>query len=138
MDPWMIRPGEGNLPSSARIARPGSPMVLDPNAGSYVYVVTEDGSIRYAPQYESTPGGVREVKHTDLAQNGPARVSGEIHYDASTGTWMMDTNSGRYSAVLNDQGLVPTRTRGNLDAAVQIARRSGTADNIQPNYQYVK
>lgn len=130
-DPWMIRDGEGTRPATARDARPGEPMELDPNtATTYMYVVKEDGTITYAPQ-EVLPGGYETVKHTDLAENGPARVSGEIKYDPNTDTWVMDNNSGRYSNNRTPDGqFYKTRNQDNVDAAAELARQSGTKQNI--------
>lgn len=137
--PWMIRDGEGIRPASALDAKPGQPMKLDPNdSKTYLYVVKEDGTITYAPQ-KYGPGGVHDelVKHTDLAENGPARVSGEIKYDDATDTWVMDNASGRYSADRPFPGgpIIGTRTPENVDAAVQLAKESGTSNNIVPRFQ---
>jgi hypothetical protein len=134
--PWMIRPGEGALPEAARVARPGSPMELDPSVSHrYMYVVKEDGSIVYSPQEVDPVTGAEAVKHTDLAENGPAKVSGEINYNESTGQWEMDANSGRYSAAPLDPNnprspIVGTRTPENVQAAVGLAKASGTTADI--------
>jgi RHS repeat-associated protein len=138
--PWLIRDGEGTLPDSAREARPGSPMVLDPNVSTrYMYVTLEDGTIVYAPQEFDITGDepVETVKHTDLAQNGPARVSGEINYNADNDQWEMDSQSGRYSAAPVDPDnpnsmLVGTRSDSNVQAASGLANNSGTTANIVP------
>ena len=130
-DPWLTRPGEGKLPSTAKVAKPGAPMTLDPAAtDGYLYVVKEDGSIVYAPQkYDAK--GFETVKHTDLAENGAGRIGGEIHFDAETGQWVMDANSGRYSAIkLPDGRVVGTKSAENLEAAGELARQSGTANTI--------
>jgi RHS repeat-associated protein len=135
--PWKIRPGEGVRPSTAHDAKPGQPMVLD-NAVTdrYSYVVKQDGTITYAPNSPQS-AATDIVKHTDLAENGAARVSGEILYDRETGKWLMDQNSGRYSAQpLPGQDpeaggmLVGTRNQGNVEAAAELARRSGTQQAI--------
>jgi RHS repeat-associated protein len=132
-EPWMIRPGEGVYPENAREARPGVPMVLDPNESTtYLYVVQADGTIAYAPQYYDRNGN-ESVKHTDLAENGPARVSGEIKYNPDQDEWAMDDSSGRYSyAPVGDPGspIVGTRDQSNVDAAAQLARNSGTTNDI--------
>jgi hypothetical protein len=134
--PWMIRPGEGTLPETARVARPGSPMELDPTVSNrYMYVVKEDGSIVYAPQEVDPVTGAEAVKHTDLAENGPAKVSGEINYNENTGQWEMDDNSGRYSAAPLDPNnprspIVGTRSPENVQAAVGLAKASGTTADI--------
>ncbi len=134
--PWLIREGEGTMPSTAQVSRIGQPMELDPAvSNTYMYVVKEDGSIVYAPQ--KMVSGRETVKHTDLAENGAARVSGEIRYDANSGQWVMDAQSGRYSAQPLFPGnprspAVAFRTQENLDAAVELARRSGTSAKIVP------
>ena len=127
----MVRDGEGTRPPTARDARPGEPMVLDPNeSDTYLYVTKEDGTITYAPQ-ERLPNGGEAVKHTDLAENGPARTSGEIKHDPATDTWVMDDNSGRYSAQRGPDGRIyGNRTQENVDAAAELARQSGSQQNI--------
>lgn len=130
-EPWMIRPGEGKLPSTAKVAKPGRPMTLDPAAtDGYLYVVKEDGSIVYAPQkYDAK--GLETVKHTDLAENGTGRIGGEIHFDPQTGQWLIDAESGRYSAVkLPDGRVIGTKSAENLEAAAELCRQSGTANTI--------
>jgi uncharacterized Zn-binding protein involved in type VI secretion len=138
-NPWMIRPGEGKLPPSAKVAKPGSPMRLDSSASkTYLYVVKEDGSIVYAPQKvvkDDLGREVETVKHTDLAEAGPARVSGEITHNDATGAWEMDSQSGRYSAAPIDPNnpnslIVSTRSQQNVEAAAELARRSGTENKI--------
>jgi RHS repeat-associated protein len=133
-EPWLMRPGEGTYPDEAREARPGQPMVLDPNESDrYLYVVLADGTIAYAPQYIDENGN-ESVKHTDLTEGGPARVSGEIRYNPDQDEWAMDNNSGRYSAQPNpDTGqLEGTRDDSNTTAAAQLARNSGTTNDIVP------
>jgi uncharacterized Zn-binding protein involved in type VI secretion len=135
--PWLVRAGEGSRPPTARDARPGSPMELNSSeSNTYLYVVKEDGTIVYAPQRQ-LPGGGEAVKHTDLAEGGPARVSGEIKHDPATDTWVMDDESGRYSAMPIDPDnprspIIGTRNQENVNAAAELARRSGSAQNIVP------
>jgi hypothetical protein len=113
-------------------------MVLDPSTSkTYMYVVKEDGTITYAPQHY-LPGGREAVKHTDLAENGPARIGGEIKYDDATGNWVMDAESGRYSAAPLDPAnprspIVGTKTPENLEAAAQLARDTGTPNIVTPS-----
>lgn len=128
--PWMVRPGEGTRPASARDAFPGRPMHLDPNEShTYMYVVHPDGTVTYAPQVR-TPDGRETVKHTDLTEAGPARVSGEINYDPNTGVWLMDDNSGRYSAAPDDNNQIrPNRSVQNTEAARDLIYESGTDPN---------
>lgn len=130
--PWPVRANEGLLPKSARVAQPGSPMRLDPKISDrYLYVVKEDGRIIYAPQ--RIVNGAEAVKHTDLAELGAARVSGEIRYNAGQRVWEMDAASGRYSSAPITPGSpyrVGTRNAENLKAAVELARRSGTDAKI--------
>ena len=133
-EPWLIRDGEGQYPPEAREARPGQPMVLDPNeSDTYLYAVLIDGTIVYAPQHVDDAGN-ELVKHTDLAENGPARVSGEIKYNPDQNEWGMDDQSGRYSTQPMYPGgpLIPTRNQDNVDAAAQLARNSGTQNDIVP------
>ena len=135
-EPWMVRPGEGQRPASARDARLGEPMQLDPNVSeTYMYVVKEDGTITYAPQ-EHTPAGRETVKHTDLAENGPARVSGELNWNSERGVWEMDNNSGRYSFEPDPAAgqFYNTRTEEHLNAAVELAQNTGTEATIEPAY----
>jgi hypothetical protein len=90
-----------------------------------MYVVREDGTVTYAPQVMD--GNRETVKHTDLAEGGPARVSGEINYDPATGIWLMDDNSGRYSAQRDQNGNVfPNRDVRNTEAARDLIYESGT------------
>jgi hypothetical protein len=110
-------------------------MVLDHSVTDrYLYVTKEDGTITYAPQTPRGSAGPEIVKHTDLAENGPARVSGEILYDPETKSWVMDDNSGRYSARSVSGGpLGPhyaCRTAANVEAAAELARRSGSEQTI--------
>jgi hypothetical protein len=109
-------------------------MQLDPNVSNrYMYIVKEDGTITYAPQQMMGP--LETVKHTDLAENGPARCSGELNYDPATREWVMDNNSGRYSWDQTPDGrFVSTRSPENLDSAAQLARDSGTTAPIRTNY----
>ena len=132
----MVRPGEGTRPASARDARPGEPMQLDPNVSeTYMYVVKEDGTITYAPQ-EHTPAGRETVNHTDLAENGPARLSGELNWNSERGVWQMDNNSGRYSFEPDRAAgrFYSTRTQENLNAGVELAQNTGTDATIVPAF----
>ena len=140
--PWTVREGEGRLSHTAAEARPGKPMVLDPEVSkTYLYVVKEDGSIVYAPQkYKLTVKNNRvyqseAVKHTDLAEAGPAKIGGEIKY--KDGVWYMDNLSGRYSAAKDPitGQIYATRTKEELDAAAELARRSGTEQTIKAKFQ---
>jgi len=141
--PWTVREGEGLLPHTAAEARPGKPMVLDPEVSkTYLYVVKEDGSIVYAPQsYGFQPAGggrfrrVETVKHTDLAEAGPAKIGGEIKF--KEGVWYMDNLSGRYSAAPDATGrqIYGFRTKEELEAAVELARRSGTQQTIEAKFR---
>jgi RHS repeat-associated protein len=130
-EPAFVRPGEGTRPATARDARPGQPMELSTNeSDTYLYVTKEDGTQTYAPQ-KRLPNGQETVKHTDLAEGGPARTSGEIKHDPLTDNWVMDDNSGRYSAQEGPDGRwYGTRTQDNVDAAAELARQSGTQQKI--------
>ena len=130
--PWLVRPGEGTFPEEGAFARPGEPMDLDPQKSqTYLYVVLEDGTIAYAPQHVDEAGN-ESVKHTDLAENEPARTSGELNYNPAQNEWGMDDQSGRYSAQRTPAGLMGNRTQSNVDAAAQLARNSGTTSDIVP------
>ncbi len=133
-DPVFVRNQSEIAPiDSARVAKPGQPMELDPNVTDrYLYVVNEDGSITYAPQ--SSQGQPEIIKHPNLTQGGPARVSGEIIHDPATDTWVMDGSSGRFSTEqLPNGGLTSNRTPQNVQAAAELARQSGTQQNIVAN-----
>jgi hypothetical protein len=76
---------------------------------------------------------VETVKHTDLAEGGPARVSGELNYDPETNQWEMDSNSGRYSTLrVGERDLLPDRSMANVQAAADLAKQSGGTQNIVP------
>jgi len=133
-EPWLSR-YQGRLPENAKPARLGRPMVLDPAKGSYLYIVQESGNVVYAPKFDVVDGVYREVKHTDLTMGVPARIGGEIQWDGAAGVWRMNNDSGRYSAVMDpNRGFIPTRTTDNLEAAVELVRRSGTDAQIVSNY----
>jgi hypothetical protein len=136
-EPWIYRTGEGVRPASARDALPGSPMRLDPNVSeTYHYVVKGDGTITYAPQV--IRNGRETVKHTDLAENAPARIAGEITYNAERNVWIMDNSSGRYSfwGVPGVGMVASTRTPANLESAIELARQSGTDASILPRFSH--
>lgn len=128
---WWVRPGEGTLPESARVGKPGQKLVLDPGKGRYVWVIRENGAMVYAPQFETVGGVVYEVKHTDLAQKGLARIGGELIWDEANGVWIMNNNSGRYSFRPTDTGWTPVRSEANMEAAYELAKRTGTDANIK-------
>jgi hypothetical protein len=105
-------------------------MNLDPKGSDrYLYVVGPDGYVYYSPQSPQSAGSNEIVKHTTLAGKDPnnpdnarpMRVGGEILYDRSTGTWVMDGASGRYST----DGRNITRTPENVQAAAALANASG-------------
>jgi len=128
--PWFKFGGTGKIPTSARVAKAGQKLVLDPSKGRYVWLVKENGNMVYAPQFESIGGVKIEVKHTDLGELGAARMGGEIIWNEAKGVWVMNNNSGRYSFRQTDSGFIPIRTEANLEAAFELVRRSGTDANI--------
>ncbi|MEO7985614.1 MAG: RHS repeat-associated core domain-containing protein [Gemmatimonadales bacterium] len=103
--PWMVRKGEGELPQEAQLVQPGQPLVLEPGT-KYIYVIDEGGNMIVAPENGTLTdrrGRPRDTKHTDLSQNGKARVSGELNPSADDpNVFIMDSNSGRYSYAPND------------------------------------
>jgi hypothetical protein len=112
-------------------------MRLDPNVSeTYHYVVKGDGTITYAPQV--IRNGRETVKHTDLAENAPARIAGEITYNAERNVWIMDNSSGRYSfwGVPGVGMVASTRTPANLESAIELARQSGTDASILPRFSH--
>jgi RHS repeat-associated protein len=131
-EPWLLRPqnGEGEFPLDAQIVRPGEPVELRPytnpdgTPGRYIYIVTENGNMIIAPERGTSTmpdGSPRRTTHTDLAQNGPARISGEINPTNDPNMWIMNDDSGRYSQrpaqpgePANPRGLTDTRTPDQL------------------------
>jgi RHS repeat-associated protein len=133
---WLVRPGEFEMKADIRAVLPGQPMDLDiRKSDRYLYAVTEDGTVVYAPQ--SRQGDDNEtVKHTTLAgedgenpgQANPMRVSGEINYDRESDQWIMDGASGRYSS----DGRRETRTPENVAAAAALANAEPGGTPVVP------
>jgi len=104
--PWMVRPGEGHYPTDAHVVIPGRPVRLRPytapdgSPGRYLYIVDHNGVMHIAPEHggcTAADGSARRTTHADLAEGGPARISGEINPTNDPNVWVMDDNSGRYS-----------------------------------------
>ena len=117
-DPWMIRHqnGEGQYPADAQVVVPGQPLRLN-REGKYLYIIDQNGVVHVAPEYGTSTypdGRPRTTKHTDLAQNGPARVSGELVPTNDPNVWVMNDDSGRYSNSGPDGGWQRTRSPDNL------------------------
>jgi RHS repeat-associated protein len=148
-EPWLRRPGEGEFPLDAQIVKPGGPVDIKPyntpdgKPGRYVYIVTENGNMIIAPEHgtsTSPDGSARTTKHTDLAQNGPARVSGEINPTNDPNVWIMNDDSGRYSMrranpgePTNPRGLVDTRSPDNLRNANSLLDSANTGGTTVTN-----
>jgi RHS repeat-associated protein len=110
--PWMVRKGEGIYPPDAQVVRPGQKIELVPGT-KYLYIVDQHGVMHIAPE-DGALG--RPTKHTDLAENGPARISGELKpMEGPHPGWVMNDDSGRYSWKQDpDTGdFVPTRSAEN-------------------------
>jgi hypothetical protein len=117
--------------TSAKIANPEQPMVLDPaEAERYIYTIMPDGDVRYVAQkyrQVATDGATQleEVfKHSMLTEGGPAGQSGEIIW--ADGRWHITNESGRYgSYVIPGTTNVVSRSPRSLNAARDILQRYG-------------
>ncbi len=125
--PWMVRPGEGEYPPDAQVVRPGEPLELTPGT-KYLYIIDENGQMHVAPE-DGELG--RPTKHTDLAQNGPARVSGELNPSPDDpNMWVMNDDSGRYSWAQDQDGqFQPTRTADQQVNANNNLNQADLGDN---------
>ena len=91
----------------------------------------EDGTIRVAPTNETFTGEVDgkpvtvpRAGHPNITEGQPARLGGELTYDKANDAWAVDNNSGRY-------GNRGEATQGNLDAATELFRQTGTEGNFK-------
>jgi len=136
------------MPPEAHVARPGEPLdvsALDPNK-TYLWNMDPQGNIIVAPEHQGgfAPGRTRggrstagTVKHGDLTPGvggqyrGPSRGGGELVF--RDGRWTIDHNSSYGFARMDGERL----GQGNLDAALEALRRTGTdTSNVSPNYRY--
>jgi hypothetical protein len=118
-------------PQEMHSVRPGEPVpVLDPNKGTHLWVVTEDGTVLIAP--ETQAGFGRVVKHGDLVpgpggqSRGVARAGGELRpvLDGNgkpTGEWIMD-NSSSYTFQRADGIVSPSDS---LRASKELLQQAG-------------
>ncbi|MCA9673215.1 MAG: hypothetical protein KC503_46815 [Myxococcales bacterium] len=89
---------------------------------TYLYSVTARGSVLIAEK--ASFGTNSECGHPNLTGAQPARISGELNYDAKRGAFVMDNDSGRY-------GFQPSRRRENLEAArALLAAAGGVRDGL--------
>ncbi|MCB9558481.1 MAG: hypothetical protein H6707_20360 [Deltaproteobacteria bacterium] len=92
----------------------GRPIVLRRGV-PYLYAVAVDGTFLVA---ERDRCGKHSCGHPQLTGALPARISGEMHYDARTDHFVLDNDSGRY-------GFQLTRRRAQLYAALALLRHYG-------------
>jgi len=65
---------------------------------TYIWGIDGDGNLLVAEEILGGPRPHMKLGHPSLNGGGPMRIAGDLHFDPSTNSWVMNNMSGRYHA----------------------------------------